>query len=522
MDHLQPLPVIPMTYDDESAGSFIIRLTELNHYESPLALCRAKIKVPYVESLISIINQRHKFKNFLSIFGLDPHLESLCYPRKNSTHRSARRLESKKFWPDDIFNKDVFKYCPLCLSEKVYWRKKWLLIPYYVCHIHYTYIYTLCCSCKKTLDFNRKNLCICPNCSFDLRHTPVFRVSESKYIDWLNHFIETAEQYEVDNFYSFFSAYIDLNMLHQEGVAISKAVEMSYLYLNDRHSCIEEVAKQINLNLSKGNPYEQSRVFRGQNDLLNAFSRSIYRESLNLDKLPEKFSYEFLSIDETAIRYNLNTSTIYGWLKAGLIYSYHIEHLDNKIIESLRNDQIELLIVQLKLEPELECIKIQRDILNQQHLLKINDVAARLQVHPENIRHLLKTPFLKQSIHKTLNNQSYTVVCTEELDQFIKKYVLVGTLAKELRVNVTNLSEKLASIGIKPISGPHIDQERNNIYLRDSVRELTTSTINEINKYPTKTGAKPLNYQNIALYTTNFTEPLSYQDSAFLKLPKFP
>ena len=25
-----------------------------------------------------------------------------------------------------------------------------------------------------------------------------------------------------------------------------------------------------------------------------------------------------------------------------------------------------------------------------------------------------------------------------------------------------------------------------------------------------------------SLYTTNFTEPLSYQDSAFLKLPKFP
>ncbi|MFX5911139.1 hypothetical protein ABTE81_19705, partial [Acinetobacter baumannii] len=26
----------------------------------------------------------------------------------------------------------------------------------------------------------------------------------------------------------------------------------------------------------------------------------------------------------------------------------------------------------------------------------------------------------------------------------------------------------------------------------------------------------------VSLYTTNFTEPLSYQDSAFLKLPKFP
>ena len=27
---------------------------------------------------------------------------------------------------------------------------------------------------------------------------------------------------------------------------------------------------------------------------------------------------------------------------------------------------------------------------------------------------------------------------------------------------------------------------------------------------------------HFSLYTTNFTEPLSYQDSAFLKLPKFP
>ena len=32
---------------------------------------------------------------------------------------------------------------------------------------------------------------------------------------------------------------------------------------------------------------------------------------------------------------------------------------------------------------------------------------------------------------------------------------------------------------------------------------------------------RPIWY-NFSLYTTNFTEPLSYQDSAFLKLPKFP
>ena len=35
-------------------------------------------------------------------------------------------------------------------------------------------------------------------------------------------------------------------------------------------------------------------------------------------------------------------------------------------------------------------------------------------------------------------------------------------------------------------------------------------------------GSKASIYKYFALYTTNFTEPLSYQDSAFLKLPKFP
>ena len=34
-------------------------------------------------------------------------------------------------------------------------------------------------------------------------------------------------------------------------------------------------------------------------------------------------------------------------------------------------------------------------------------------------------------------------------------------------------------------------------------------------------GSNLLDYL-LALYTTNFTEPLSYQGSAFLKLPKFP
>ena len=45
---------------------------------------------------------------------------------------------------------------------------------------------------------------------------------------------------------------------------------------------------------------------------------------------------------------------------------------------------------------------------------------------------------------------------------------------------------------------------------------------NLIKRIKPKMGSQnPIEYRN-SLYTTNFTEPLSYQGSAFLKLPKFP
>ncbi len=58
-----------------------------------------------------------------------------------------------------------------------------------------------------------------------------------------------------------------------------------------------------------------------------------------------------------------------------------------------------------------------------------------------------------------------------------------------------------------------------------------TGTKNVKHKFSANAGGErsfvvtfPKNYDSNlkSLYTTNFTEPLSYQDSAFLKLPKFP
>lgn len=52
----------------------------------------------------------------------------------------------------------------------------------------------------------------------------------------------------------------------------------------------------------------------------------------------------------------------------------------------------------------------------------------------------------------------------------------------------------------------------------DGIVEARESNRSCFSGYPDKDPKHPTK----PLYTTNFTEPLSYQDSAFLKLPKFP
>ena len=63
----------------------------------------------------------------------------------------------------------------------------------------------------------------------------------------------------------------------------------------------------------------------------------------------------------------------------------------------------------------------------------------------------------------------------------------------------------------------HIHQQ-----VQDFLRRINQNDRQSLLKYNQVTDENFMIESNISLYTTNFTEPLSYQDSAFLKLPKFP
>ncbi len=64
------------------------------------------------------------------------------------------------------------------------------------------------------------------------------------------------------------------------------------------------------------------------------------------------------------------------------------------------------------------------------------------------------------------------------------------------------------------------------LILIPAIHLLRTKLNQQLPQVPLAAGysndASQLNLTKVSLYTTNFTEPLSYQGSAFLKLPKFP
>ena len=62
----------------------------------------------------------------------------------------------------------------------------------------------------------------------------------------------------------------------------------------------------------------------------------------------------------------------------------------------------------------------------------------------------------------------------------------------------------MISLGIKPISGPHIDKLPINIFSRDSIQHITKDHIDQVKEYPTKTGRKSTNFKrkiNYDFYT---------------------
>lgn len=166
--------IIPIPLEDEILSSWIVRVayahkthphTFVNQYLNyrPYSFFISECDLTLDEAMINTIDEKCRYKIDL---------------------RSLMLITFSGYIQENIYynNPTIFfthqKYCPICLREdKVpYFRKKWRVIFYNICHKHSCYLYEHCSSCKRKLDIskmhkNKLPYTHCHHCGFELKRS---------------------------------------------------------------------------------------------------------------------------------------------------------------------------------------------------------------------------------------------------------------------------------------------------------------------------------------------------------------
>ncbi len=181
--------IIPLPLEDEILSSWIVR-TAYTHKTHPHTFTNQYLNY-----------RHHSFFLAQSDLTLDPEMIKII--EEKSHHkidiRSLMLTTYSGYIQENIYknNPATFfthqKYCPICLREDkvLYFRKKWRVVFYNICHKHQCRLYEHCPSCKTELEIskmydNKLPYTYCHHCGFELkkgRKLPIHK----KYISSLNY-----------------------------------------------------------------------------------------------------------------------------------------------------------------------------------------------------------------------------------------------------------------------------------------------------------------------------------------------
>lgn len=164
---------------DESFIGYLLRLTELNRYETlSWILQLAQIK-SYVRSNLSFaFDNTLQLAPLSQLCGVDTaKLATLLY---QSAGRPKRQMGdyhiANSTVPQYMIRLRYPKICPACLNESVYARKIWDLAPVTACPLHKCLLLDQCPGCMKRISWARCSVIKC-RCGYDWRE---FRSSTVK------------------------------------------------------------------------------------------------------------------------------------------------------------------------------------------------------------------------------------------------------------------------------------------------------------------------------------------------------
>lgn len=478
------LPVKPIPFDDESAASLLIRSAQANGHESVQSIfgpvwSRKQKTVEHGD-----LHNIPRFNELIKQLGFNIS-HNLVYPKNLPTNFSDIIIHGVKY-PPTFFRKDGTAHCPVCIKEYGYLKNIWRFIPYSVCHIHKMEILTVCAKCSTKLNPFRGKINFCKNCDGELSPSHTLDNKKSQFL-FENHIFKSqkdADRYiEVWRFIEKFTNEANTVLTpHQSN-------EIIYGIFSDDGMAAELLSSYLPQRACIKNPSELLNWLQLQFNLPQRFSATLLNE-LRKRKKNEADVFEQVSISkkQAAELLNISCKRLNNYIEQKLI------EWPTAVSREAKAPLDILTKAQAIVDQNAKRIGQQKNPLPTE-FMDLSQAGAELMIHTEYVRSLCKRNWLK-STNICLDGHRKTVILKKDIMEFNERYILVGTLAKELGVNSTNLAEKLKSIGILPVGGPSIDGLVTSLFRRNDLTQVRTELIKSIKNYPTETGRKSLGIEN--------------------------
>lgn len=487
-----------MPYEDESPMSFLLRTAELNAHSSIFNLIgKEKYQSIIRHSLNYHITDMTRFTLVLKALNLDNSYKFLAFERSKPTYRSPIIIGAIKV-PYELIELEDLRYCPICLSEKAYFRKLWTLKPIHACPIHSCLLIYSCPHCKKRL-IPKSGVRNCSSCGFKLDKAPIRKAESMKSVHWFIDMLNHSSKELFKEFASCWKAFNDFLKFDRSNTN-ENIFSKVYEYFSAPEISALKLSEIINSKSEYSHPriqllpfLKQERFFKKHIEITeknsseykisqNSVSRKLRNYEIKLILNVSRFELEKL-IDSDYL--NLGEKELYK----GNIASIYVERF---LIGAYPQPKS---VVVTNIEEPVDKDEIQ-----------LKDVAKILDINYETARKLAKAGWfnLENMSEKPQTLKKYS---KEKVNRFKDKYILVSQLATKLEVSPTNLAEKLGALGIAPTNGPHIDSTAINIFLKTDVQDVKPDNLSMIKGYPTRSGrhknALKDVFQNADYYSLN-------------------
>ncbi|AVN19372.1 TniQ family protein [Acinetobacter soli] len=476
----------PIPFSDEFIAGFFLRASYINGYNSPNQMLNSYGIPIYGLSYEAIFTDENKIKQAVEYLNFPPNLIELVIRKVPPTFQHY-------FWTNNqIVNASLLTillntFCPICLNSNRYWKKDWLLKPLTVCLDHQVNLITNCPECHQHLPIDRRSLFECPNCNFDLR-THKSTPSTVDDIETNNWFLENLYSDDESFIKIFFDIWIALfEYFSNLDIQVNKSylLKLCHIFFHNEDIFISSLIKEIEKNLDYAHPQIQ----------LLPFSKNKPRFKSILTKVQSQFSdYRQFSAQPIDKKFNKNESihilgvsfrSFHKRLKEGILYhdqlgnheknSFSAKILEDWLINDTRNING---TYEYQHPPQLA------DESN--HYYTIPEIMKILGLNDRNTRLFLKIPDIPTT-KKYLNRYTQFCLAKEFVNDFHKKYIFLGPLAKYLGVSTLTLRYKLSSLKIDPIYSNKLYPA---YYARKDIHHLDKSMIESIVTFKNNLGRK--------------------------------